>query len=161
MQKIPTLFLKIVLFCLALIALGVCVLVFQFSSEEIPDTFPAITSSFLQLAAVGVYLSTIPFFFAAYNAFLLLQNVDKSAAFSQSSIVALKMISYSTIGMSACYFLAMPFIYIIAEFDDAPGLILLGMAFCSFPFVFAMFATVFQKLFQSAFDMKTENDLTV
>ena len=54
----------------------------------------------------------------------------------------------------------MPLFYLIAEKDDAPGIILIGMALIFASMVIAVFA-VLQKLLKEAIDIKSENDLTV
>ena len=55
----------------------------------------------------------------------------------------------------------MPIFYLIAEADDAPGIILIGMVIIFAALVIAVFAAVLQKLLQEAIDIKSENDLTV
>ena len=55
----------------------------------------------------------------------------------------------------------MPLFYLIAEKDDAPGIILIGMALIFASMVIAVFAAVLQKLLKEAIDIKSENDLTV
>lgn len=55
----------------------------------------------------------------------------------------------------------MPLLYMIAEYDDAPGIIIIGVALGGAAFVVGVFATLLQHLLTSAIDMKTENDLTV
>ena len=55
----------------------------------------------------------------------------------------------------------LPFVYIIAEWDDAPGLILIGLVIIGASMVIAVFAAVLQRLLQEAIDIKSENDLTV
>jgi hypothetical protein len=44
----------------------------------------------------------------------------------------------------------MPFFYIFAELDDAPGVILIGMLFIFASMVIAVFAAVLQRLLQEA-----------
>lgn len=55
----------------------------------------------------------------------------------------------------------MPFVYLIAELDDAPGLIIIGMIPIFASTVIAVFAAVLKKLLQEAIDIKSENDLIV
>ena len=57
--------------------------------------------------------------------------------------------------------LVMPLFYLIAEIDDAPGIILIGMVIIFASMVIAVFAAVLQRLLQEAIDIKSENDLTV
>jgi len=55
----------------------------------------------------------------------------------------------------------MPLFYLMAEKDDAPGIILIGMVMIFASMVIAVFAAVLQRLLKEAIDIKSENDLTV
>ena len=70
-----------------------------------------------------MYVSAIPFYVALYQAFKLLSYIDKNQAFSELSVRALKNIKICAITISGLYVVVMPFVFIIAEIDDAPGLI--------------------------------------
>ena len=107
------------------------------------------------------YLTLIPFFFAVCQIFKLLGYIDKNKAFSKLSVKALKFIKYSAGLISLMYAALLPYVYVVAEYDDAPGVILIGMFLVFAPFVVATAVAVFQKLLQSAIDIKSENDLTV
>lgn len=54
-----------------------------------------------------------------------------------------------------------PFVYNVAELDDAPGLIIIGMVPIFASMVIAVFAAVLQRLLEEAIHIKSENDLTV
>jgi hypothetical protein len=109
----------------------------------------------------GAYLTLIPFFFAVYQTFKLLGYIDKNKAFSQLSVKVLKRIKYSAAIISLMYAAFLPYVYIVAQKDDAPGVILIGMFLVFVPFVVATAVAVFEKLLRSAIDIKSENDLTV
>jgi len=49
----------------------------------------------------------------------------------------------------------------MAEADDAPGLIVIGLLIIFGCLVVAIFAAVLQKLLKTAIEIKTENELTV
>ncbi|KYD16710.1 hypothetical protein B4119_0276 [Parageobacillus caldoxylosilyticus] len=49
----------------------------------------------------------------------------------------------------------------MAEVDDAPGIILIGMVIIFGCMVVAVFASILQKLLKNAIDIKSENDLTI
>ncbi|MEI3611895.1 DUF2975 domain-containing protein [Pseudogracilibacillus sp. SO30301A] len=108
-----------------------------------------------------MYISAIPFYFALYQALKLLRYIDKNEAFSQISVKALKNIRSCAILISVFYMVALPFIYVVAEWDDAPGLIVIGLIITFASMVIAVFAAVLKKLLQEAIDIKSENDLTV
>ncbi|CAH0214065.1 hypothetical protein SRABI80_02128 [Peribacillus frigoritolerans] len=69
-----------------------------------------------------MYVSAIPFYFALYQSFNLLSYIDKNQAFSELSVRALKKIKKCAITISGLYVVALPFVFILAEVDDAPGL---------------------------------------
>jgi len=55
----------------------------------------------------------------------------------------------------------MPYIIYVADKDDAPGAVMLGLVFIFAPLITSVFAAVLEKLLQKALDIKSENDLTV
>ena len=108
-----------------------------------------------------MYATVIPFYFALYQAFKLVSYIDKSNAFSKLSVRALKKIKYCAVTISILYVVGMPLFYLVAERDDAPGIIILGMLLIFASMVIAVFAAVLQRLLKDAIDIKSENDLTV
>ena len=110
---------------------------------------------------LGIYLSAIPFYTVLYKAFRLLSYIDKNIAFSELSVKALKHIKYCAIIISTLYVIIMPFVYLLADKDDAPGLILISAFPVFASAVIAVFAAVLQKLLKKALDIKTDNDLTI
>jgi hypothetical protein len=108
-----------------------------------------------------MYVSVIPFFIALCQALRLLGYIDKNKAFSESAVRALKSIKLCAFTISILYAAAMPFIYGVAEKDDAPGLILFGLIFIFASVVIAIFAAVLQILLRNAIDIKKDNDLTI
>ncbi|WLD92489.1 DUF2975 domain-containing protein [Alkalihalobacillus sp. AL-G] len=110
---------------------------------------------------IVMYVSAIPFFAALYQAFKLLSYIDKNKAFSDISVKALKNIKYCAITICGLYVVSLPFFYIFAQLDDAPGMILIGLILTFAPMVIAVFAAVLQRLLQEAINIKSENDLTV
>jgi hypothetical protein len=158
MKRGSTLFLR-----MALILLGVPVLALGiFGLIWLPKhPFNADFDHLLYPILVGMYASVIPFFGALYQAFKLLNFIDKNQAFSELSVKALQTIKFCAIAFSGLYVIILPFVYIVAEIDDAPGLILMGMVPTFASLVIAVFAAVLQRLLQEAIDIKSENDLTV
>jgi hypothetical protein len=158
-NAVSTLFLKAVLVLIGIAVLALCVFFFPLIGREILAVPELNTVSYPGL--LGFYLTPIPFLFALYQAFLLLQLIDKNIAFSQTAISALVKIKYCAIAMSILYAMGLPLAMIIAELDDAPGLGAIALAFVCAPLVVATFAAVLQKLLHSALLIKMENDLTV
>ncbi|WP_257968085.1 DUF2975 domain-containing protein [Peribacillus deserti] len=110
---------------------------------------------------IGLYVTAIVFFVALYQTLRLLSLIDKNQAFSELSVRGLKNIKYCAITISVLFAVFMPLLYLMAEVDDAPGIILIGMVIIFGCIVVAVFAAVLQKLLKNAIDIKSENDLTV
>lgn len=159
-NRVSTLFLKMVLLLMGAIALAFCVFSFPHVWGGAPREWPEITHV-LYPGLIGIYATIIPFVCALYQAFNLLRLIDADDAFSERSIGALRIIAYCAIAMSLLYAIALPLIFTVAELDDAPGLILMGLAFAAAPLTVATFAAVLRTLVRSAIDLKTENDLTI
>lgn len=110
---------------------------------------------------LGMYLSALPFFAALYQGLKLLGYIDKNEAFSLLSVKALKKIKYCASIICGLYVAGMPYIFYLADSDDAPGLAAIGFIVIFASFVIAAFAAVLEKLLRSAIEIKTENELTV
>lgn len=110
---------------------------------------------------IGMLAAAIPFFIGVYNVLKLLNLIDRKKAFTKNSVKYLNIIKYCGIAISTLYGLSLPYIFIVAERDDAPGVVLLGLIFTFSPMAVSIFAAVFQKLLQDAIDLKSENDLIV
>ncbi|WP_017754011.1 DUF2975 domain-containing protein [Calidifontibacillus oryziterrae] len=158
MKRGSTLFLKLAVFIIGTPGLALCVfgLPWLVNNPANPNF-----AHMLYPIIVAIYLSVIPFFVALYQAFKLLTYIDKNEAFSQISVKALKIIKLCAITISGLYVVILPFVFMLAELDDAPGLIIIGMVPIFAAMVIAVFAAVLQRLLQEAIDIKSENDLTV
>lgn len=161
MKRGSTLFLKTAVFLMGIPVLALCIFLVPEIAKEAAEYYPEWT--YLQYPVlIAVYVTAILFFIVLYQALRLLSYIDKSKAFSELSVRALKYIKYCAITISILSVVAiMPFIYVVAEDDDAPGLIILGMVIALAPTVIAVFAAVLQKLLKEAIGIKSENDLTV
>lgn len=158
MKHGSTLFLKIAVFLIGAPVLALCIfgLYWLAKNPANPDY-----AHLLYPIVIDMYVSVIPFFLALYQAFKLLSFIDKNQAFSELSVKSLKKIKYCAMTISGLYVVIMPFVYIVAELDDAPGLVIIGMVPIFASMVIAVFAAVLQRLLQEAIDIKSENDLTV
>jgi hypothetical protein len=160
MERGTTLFLKVAVIVIGIPVLALCIFlvpeIANFAAELYPD------HAYLKyLVLIDLYATAIPFYFALYQAFILLSYIDKNKAFSELSVRVLKKIKYCAITISSLFVVGMPLFYLIAEKDDAPGIIVIGMVLIFASMVIAVFAAVLQKLLKEAIDIKSENDLTV
>lgn len=149
-----TMFLKAVVALAGLAVLGLCVF-------ALPAGIMSDQTGLYRYILMGMYLPAIPFFIGVYQTLKLLHYIDQNRAFSEDSVKSLRVIKYCATIVSIMYAAGMPYIYYVAELDDAPGVILIGLVFVFAPLVVAVFAAVLQKLLQNAIDIKSENDLTV
>ncbi|MGY0693734.1 DUF2975 domain-containing protein [Virgibacillus sp. FSP13] len=160
MKRGSTLFLKIAVILIGIPILALCIFVVPGIANFAAELYPDI--AFIKyLILIVMYGAAIPFYFALYQAFKLLSYIDKNKAFSDLSVRALKNIKYCAIIISILYVVGMPLFYLMAERDDAPGIIVIGMVIIFASMVIAVFAAVLQRLLKQAIDIKSENDLTV
>ena len=158
MKRGSTSFLKLAVFLLGIpvLTLGILGLTWLPTHAANPDyaemLYPIVTI---------MYASAAPYFYALYQALRLLNYIDKNNAFSEDSVVALKWIKYCAITISCLYVIALPFVFFVADLDDAPGLILIGMVPMFASIVIAVFAAVLQKLLKEAIELKDENEHTI
>lgn len=123
------------------------------------------TSEFFVLSCVffiGTCAAAVPCYVALYQSYRLLRAIDTGRAFSEQSIKALKIITRSALAeFFICAFGGLPFFYALAQKEDAPGFVLIGMGIAGVAFIITVFASVLNQLLQTAIAIKSENDLTI
>lgn len=158
MKVYSTIFLKIAVILIGVPVLALCIfgLPWLVNNPVNPNyaqvLYPILT---------GMHVSAIPFFAALYQALKLLSYIDRNKAFSHISVKTLKNIKYCAVTITALYAVILPFVYLVAEKDDAPDLIIIGMIPVFTSMVIAVFGAVLQRLLKEAIALKLENDLTV
>lgn len=160
MKRGSTLFLKAVIL---LIGIGALAGMIIFPHLEGRNTSADLFSIYFQDPFLAyVYIASIPFFVALYQAFQLLGYIGQNKAFSLDSVRALRTIKYCAIILSILIVMAALYIRIFhAKGDDPAGFIALCIVTTFISIVIATATAVFEKLLQSAVDIKSENDLTV
>ncbi|USB33917.1 DUF2975 domain-containing protein [Paenibacillus sp. YPG26] len=158
LERGTTLFLRATVYLIGLLILALCIFGLPVIAREAAEAFP---DHWVYPVVILMYASVIPLYLALYQALKLLGYIDKNTAFSELSVAALKTIKLCAITISLLHAACLPFLFLIADLDDAPGLILFGMVVPAASMVIAVFAAVLQRLLQNAIDIKSENDLTV
>ncbi len=160
MKRGSTLFLKIVIL---LIAIGALIGMIWFPQTEGRATNLDLISIYKDPFIIYLYIASIPFFTALYQAFKLLGYIDKNKIFSQASVKAVGNIKYCAIALMGFIAAAILYIFVMAKAtnDDGAGAIVVGLVTVFASSIIATAAAVFQKLLQNAVDIKSENDLTV
>jgi hypothetical protein len=156
MKQGSTLILKGAVSLIGLVVLAICLFVLPaMIAAEVTGDFD------YGWIFLGLYVPALPFFYALYQALKLLCYIDRGVAFSTLSVKALCRIKYCAFIISALFTIGMPYVFYVADRDDAPGVAAIGFVVIAASFVIATAASLFQQLLQSAVDIKSENDLTV
>jgi hypothetical protein len=109
-----------------------------------------------------VYLGSIPFFVALYQAFQILNAIGRNELFSSQSVRKLQVIRYCALITAIAIVAADTYLVLnVHEGDDYTGPVMLGMISTFISLVAATAAAVLERALQNAIDIKSENDLTV
>jgi hypothetical protein len=158
MKRSSTLFLKIVI---VLLAIGVLACMIRFPLTEGKAANLDLISIYSDPFIIYLYVASIPFFIGLYQAFKLLNFIEANKAFSQSAVNTIKHMKFASLSLIGFITLAVLYIRFFVQGEDPAGPIMLGICMALAFGVIATAAAVFQKLFQNAVDIKSENDLTV
>lgn len=158
MKKPSTLFLKAVLLLGSVTVLAGLI---YFPQTEGRAANLDLISIYSDPLIMYVYLSSIPFFYGIFQAMNLLNLIDMNKAFTQSAVNTLRNMKLASIAMIALVAGAELFLHFVAKGDDLAGPTMLGLCVCLTFAVIATATSIFQKLFQNAVDLQSENDLTV
>ena len=159
MKRYPTIILRMALLIAAAIvlAMGIGALIMAIKTDS--------TSKYHLLSYAllgGICAASIPYYLALFQAYKLLGFIDASLAFSDNSVKALSVIKNCAFAeFLICTFAGLPFFYVTADLEDAPGLIFVGMAIAGVAFIIFVFASVLIRLLQDGIAIKNENDLTI
>jgi hypothetical protein len=108
------------------------------------------------------YLASIAFFVALFQAFTLLGYIGQNKVFSLNSVRALRTIKHCAIALVAMIGAAVAYLFIaVRGKDDIAGGVAMGLFMIFVSVVIGTAAAVFERLLQTAVDIKSENDLTV
>jgi len=110
---------------------------------------------------VLVYIGSIPFFAALYQAFKMLGYVGQNKVFSQEAVKALRTIKYCAIAIIGFVVVEEIIIMLTHGSDDPAGGVFMGILITFGSIVIATAAAMFERILQNAVDIKSENDLTV
>ncbi|GMK44844.1 hypothetical protein PghCCS26_19720 [Paenibacillus glycanilyticus] len=157
MNRVSTYFLKITVLFMAMPAIAVCVFGVIGLIRNNPNQFPGR----MHPSDIGFFAAVIPYFIALYTVMKLLGYIDNNTAFSELSVRALKKIKYCGVSIGIIFVAMMPFVFIMARQEDAPGIIVIGLAVAFASFVVAVFGALLERLLQNAIKLKSDNELTV
>jgi hypothetical protein len=159
MKRSSTIFLQVVIVLIGIGAIALLLWEPQIEGRNAHATLFQIyfNDPFLAL----VYIGSIPFFVALYQAFKVLGYAGQNKIFSQAAVKALRIIKYCALAIIGFVVVEEVFIMLNHGSDDPAGGVFVGILITFGSVVIATAAAVFQKLLQNAVDIKSENDLTV
>lgn len=160
MKRASTIFLQAVI-----VLLGLGVLTFLILEPQIEGRNANATQFeiyFQDPALVYIYLAFVPFFVGLYQAIKLLGYSRRNEVFSDSAVRAFKIIKICAIVTAIFFIGAEAYLFVfIRGTDDIAGGVAMGVFIIVACAVTATTAAVFERVLQSAVDIKSENDLTV
>ncbi len=107
-----------------------------------------------------VYVGSIAFFVALYQAYKILGFAGRNKVFSLEAVKALRTIKYCA--LTIITFVAGAEIFILlSNSDDRAGGVAMGILIAFGSVIIATAAAVFERLLKNAVEIKSENDLTV
>lgn len=160
MKKSSTIFLQIVIIIIGIVTLGL--LLWGPHKEGVNANATSLSQiyfddPFLML----VYVGSIPFFIALYQAFKVLGYTRRDKVFSLVSVKSLRTIRYCAITIIGFVIVEEIFIMLTHGDDDAAGAFMLGLLIIFGSIVVATAAAMFERTLESAVELQSENDLTV
>ncbi|MEG1797271.1 MAG: DUF2975 domain-containing protein [Clostridium sp.] len=144
MKQRRTSFLKLAFFIIVIPILSLFIFFLPRIMSSLVDVIP-VPGYLKYIWLTALHAAWIPFLFALYHTIKLLININRDKAFTELSVRALKNIKYSTITISGLYVISMPLLFLLAEGDDAPGIILFSLIVILATAVSAAFAASLQK----------------
>ena len=107
-----------------------------------------------------VYIASIPFFVALYQAFKVLGYAGQNRVLSHDAVMALRIIKHCAITIIC--FVALSILFMVrGDPDDRPAGLFMRILITFPSIVVATAMVVLERVLQSAVDIKSENDLTV
>ena|ERR1043165_7626513 len=157
MKRSSTIFLQVVI---VLIGIGALTFLIWEPQAEGVNKHATLFQIYVNPFVAYVYVGSISFFVALYQAIKVLGYVGSNKVFSQEAVNALRTIKYCAIILIV--FVAGGEIFIMLhESDDRAGGVFMGVLFTFVSAIIATAAAIFARILQKAVDIKSENDLTV
>jgi hypothetical protein len=158
MKRSSTIFLQIVIVLIAIAAVALLLWEPRIEGRNAHATLFEIyfKDPFLSF----VYIGSIPFFVALYQAFKILGYVGQNTVFSRAAVKALRTIKLCAIAIIG-FVVAAEILIMFSHSDDRAGGVFMGILITFGSIVMAAAAAIFERILRNALDIKSENDLTV
>ncbi|KRN21478.1 hypothetical protein FC75_GL002280 [Lacticaseibacillus camelliae DSM 22697 = JCM 13995] len=110
---------------------------------------------------LGAAVAVVSYWLAAFIAWHLLDCITANAAFTQRAVTLIIRLKWAVGAMALGLLVCLPQWYRMADHDDAPGVMVIGLGFFAIPAIVWLFLAILQQLWTTALAYKTENDMTV
>jgi hypothetical protein len=158
MKRSSTVFLQIVI---VLIGIGILALLIWEPHIEGRNKHATLFEIYFKDSFLAyVYIGSIPFFVALYQAFKVLGYAGQNNIFSQAAVKALRTIKYCAIAIIGFVAVSVIF-FLFGDPDDRPAGVFMRILITFPSIIVATAAAVFERILQNAVEIKSENDLTV
>lgn len=158
MKRGTLLFLKASIFIIGIIILALCLFWLPAMARTAAEIEPVL--AYLKFPVLfGMYVTAVPFFIALYQAYKLVNFIERREAFSVLAVHSLGWIKTCAIAIILLYVIGLFFLG--SQSALHPGIALMGLVIIFATVVISLFTAVLQELLRSVLDIKTENDLTV
>ena len=160
MKKSSTMFLQVVIVLIGIVVLAIMI---RFPQTEGRAANLDLFSIYADPFIVYMYLASIAFFVALYQAFKLLGYIGQNKVFTLNSVKVFRNIKYCAIILIGFFVGAEGYIFIVSRKveEDIAGGVMMGIILIFLSAVIATAAAVFERTTQNAVDIKSENDLVV
>ena len=157
MKRVSTVFLQVVI---VLIGIGALALMLWEPHVEGRNAHATLFQIYFNDPFLAyAYIASIPFFVALYQALKLLEYEARNEVFSQRSVRALRITKYCALAVGGFVVGGEAYLFIVQRGkDDIAGGVAVGLFIIFVSVVSATAAAVFERLLQSAVDIKSEND---
>lgn len=160
MQKSSTLFLRAGVSAISLGVLALCIFLLPLMWVHAYDEYPH-DGFAVRVVVLAMYATAIPFYIGIYKGWRTLDIIDKGKAFSKQAVKTLRDIALCAAVISLIYIIALPFFYVWADKQDAPGLMIISLFLVGMPMIVSVATALLWRLLSEAVTIKSENDLTV
>jgi len=158
MKRSSTAFLQVVIVLIGIAALAL--LLWEPQVEGVNAHRTHLEIYFKDPFLAFIYIGSIPFFVALYQAFKVLGYAGQNKVFSQAAVKSLRIIKFCALAIIG--FVAVSVIFMInGDRDDRPAGLFMRVLVTFPSIVVAAAAAMFERVLQNAVDIKSENDLTV
>ena len=158
MKRSSTIFLQIVI---VLIGIGILALLLWEPHIEGRNKHATLFEIYFKDSFLAyVYIGSIPFFVALYQAFKVLGYAGQNNIFSQAAVKALRTIKYCAIAIIGLVAVSVIF-FLFSDPDDRPAGVFMRILITFPSIVVAAAAALSERILQNAVEIKSENDLTV